>query len=325
MLTNPSARLNRERRWVRKICLASASLCGPIWVTETKARIFEDMSERRLVDLHVHTTASDGTLSPEEVVREAYEIGLAGVGIADHDTIDGLVPAMNAGNKLGIVVVPGVEINTDYGKDELHMLGYYIDPNSAYIRERLQQLRSARADRAAKIVDKLKAIGVNISMDRVRELADGGAIGRPHIARAIVEAGYASSMNAAFGKYLVRDAPGYVPRYKLTPFEAIEIIRQSGGVAVLAHPGLSHHDELIPELVRAGLEGIEVYHSDHTPLQSRHYLKVAEKYNLIPTGGSDSHGPNNIKTIEIGSVTVDIEIVKRLQARASKPSMTDCR
>lgn len=291
---------------------------------DTIAGICEDMSERRLVDLHVHTTASDGTLSPDDVVKEACRIGLAGVGITDHDTIDGLIPAMNAGTKLGIVVVPGVEINTDYGKEELHMLGYYIDPNSDYLRERLQQLRSARADRASKIIEKLDAIGVHISMDRVRELAGGGAIGRPHIARAIVEAGYASSMNAAFGKYLVRDAPGYVPRYKLTPLEAIEIIHQSGGVAVLAHPGLSHHDELIPELARAGLEGIEVYHSEHTPLQSRHYLKVAERYNLIPTGGSDSHGPNNIKTIEIGSVTVDIEIVKRLQARASSISMPDC-
>jgi predicted metal-dependent phosphoesterase TrpH len=276
------------------------------------------MNKQQRVDLHVHTSASDGTLSPAEVVQEAKQIGLAGVGIADHDTVDGLGPAISAGRELGIVVVPGVEINTDYDNEELHMLGYFIDPDSEYLRDRLQYLRSARADRAIKIVERLKELGVHISIEKVREFAGGGAIGRPHIARAIVEAGYAPSLSAAFGKYLVRGAPAYVPRYKLTPFEAVEIIHNAGGVAVFAHPGLAHHDELIPELVKVGLEGIEVYHTEHTPAQSAHYLRLAEKYNLVPTGGSDSHGPNNIKTVEIGSVTVDIEVVEKLQYLAQK-------
>lgn len=277
------------------------------------------MTDRTRADLHVHTTASDGTLTSEEVVREAARIGLAAVGIADHDTILGLGPGLAAGNEVGVIVVPAVEINTDFGKDEMHMLGYYIDPESKSLAEHLETLRNGRLDRGRKIVGKLNEVGVNISMDRVVEIAGSGSIGRPHIARAIVEAGYARTMEGAFGRYLIRGKPTYVPRYKLTPFQAMEIIREAGGVAVLAHPGTHKHDELIPKLVEAGLQGLEVYHTDHSSFQARRYAEIARRYDLIPTGGSDSHGPNNIKTVEIGSVTVDISVVDRLKEARGNP------
>ena len=271
------------------------------------------MTNRQEADLHVHTTASDGTLTPGQVIHEAVKASLAAVGIADHDTVDGVAEALGAGLSAGIMVVPAVEINTDFDEGEIHILGYYIDYESTTLRERLESLRTARIERARRIVDRLNELGLKVGMDRVKEVAADAPIGRPHIARAIVKAGYAPTVSSAFGKYLVRGAPAYIPRYKLTPFQAIEIIHDAGGAAVFAHPGLSHHDELIPKLVDAGLQGIEVYHCDHSKSQSAHYLEVAHRYNLIPTGGSDSHGPNNIKTVAIGSVRVDISIAYRLR------------
>ena len=274
-----------------------------------------NMSKQR-ADLHVHTTASDGTLTPEQTVREAARIGLGAVGIADHDTVDGIAPGIAAGRQLGVIVVPAVEINTDFGKDEIHILGYYIDYKSPALNAHLSRLRNERAERGRRIVERLNEMGLNVNLDRVFQIAGKGSVGRPHIARAIVEAGYASSMNGAFGKYLIRGAPAYVPRHKLTPSQAIDIIREAGGVAVLAHPGNSKCDELIPELVKAGLQGIEAYHTDHSSAKTRHYIEIARRYGLVATGGSDSHGPNNLKTVPIGHVTVDLTVVDKLRELA---------
>lgn len=276
------------------------------------------MTRREVADLHVHTTASDGTLTPEQVVQEAVRVGLAAVAIADHDTVGGVESALAAGRQLGIIVVPAVEINTDYADDEIHLLGYYIDHESPALSAHLERLRAERLERGRRIVQRLNELGRKISMERVMEIAGGGAIGRPHIARAIAEAGYASSIGAAFGKYLVRGAPAYVERHKLTPFQAIEIIHEARGVAVLAHPGNSKHDELIPDLVDGGLQGIEAYHADHSPTQARHYVEIARRYDLIPTGGSDSHGPNMLKTVAVGRVTVEIAVVHRLKELARR-------
>lgn len=267
-------------------------------------------------DLHVHSTASDGTLTPAQLVEEAASAGLAGLGITDHDSICGLEEGLAAGERCGLVVVPGVEINTDYGKDELHMLGYYFDLESTSLNAHLKILRDARFERGVEMVKRLNTLGINISMDRVEEIAGYGSIGRPHVARAIVEAGYTRTLNGAFGKYLVRGTPGYVARYKLTPFEAVQIIREAGGVAVLAHPGHSKHDELIPQLVDAGMQGIEATHTDHSSGQRRIYLKMAKKYGLIATGGSDFHGPGMVKSIPIGNATVEFEVVARLKELA---------
>ena len=250
-------------------------------------------------DLHIHTTASDGTLTPEQVVREAARIGLGAVGIADHDTVGGIETGLAAARETGIIFVPAVEINTDYGKDEVHVLGYFVDHQSPSLNAHLQRQRNARLERGKRMVERLNELGVNISFERVQEIAGGGAIGRPHIARAIVEAGYASLLNEAFGKFLIRGAPAYVARHKLTPFQAIEMVLEAGGVAVLAHPGIHKHDELIAKLIEAGMRGIEAYHTEHSSVQAAHYVEVARRYNLIVTGGSDSHGPNNLKTVAI--------------------------
>jgi 3',5'-nucleoside bisphosphate phosphatase len=276
------------------------------------------MTPRPLADLHVHTTASDGVLTPAQVVREVVAAHLMAVAISDHDTIEGIDPAIEEAAKVGVIVVPAVEINTDFGKDEVHILGYYIDHRSSELRAHLEHQRRGRLERAERMVDRLNEIGVRISMARVLEIAGSGAIARPHIARAIVEAGYASNMNGAFGRYLIRGTAGYVPRSKLTPFQAIEIIRGSKGVAVFAHPGDSKHDEMIPQLVDAGLQGIEAYHTDHSFHQRRRYVKLAQQYGLIATGGSDSHGPGLMKDIAIGQVTVGIEVVDRLRELAGR-------
>lgn len=267
-------------------------------------------------DLHVHTTASDGTMTPTWVVEMAANIGLGAVGIADHDTMGGIKEALDAGRRRNIILVPGVEINTDFGKHELHILGYFIDPDSSYLHDKLDYLRSERMTRGIRIVERLNQIGLKISMDRVKEIADGAVIGRPHIGRAIVEAGYTGSLNSAFGKYLVQGTPGFIDRYKLTPIDAIQIVKASGGVAVMAHPAKTHDDEIIPELVKAGLQGLEAYHTDHTSQQRRRYIKMAKKYDLLVTGGSDFHGPDNMKDIEIGNAVCDLSVVQQLRELA---------
>ena len=228
-------------------------------------QIDEIPSERRpLADLHVHTTASDGTLTPVETVHAAASAGLMAVGISDHDTVAGVKDALEAGAEADVLVVPAIEINTDFGESEVHMLGYFIDIESATMLAHLVELREHRLERARLMVEKLNEIGVMVPFERVLEIAGTGSVGRPHIARAIVEAGGASGMNGAFGKFLVKGAPAYVPRFKLTPFQALDIIRSAGGVASMAHPGSSKHDELIPQLVAAGMQALECYHTPIT-------------------------------------------------------------
>jgi hypothetical protein len=264
-------------------------------------------------DLHVHTSASDGRLSSEGVVELAASLELAGIGITDHDTVAGILPALAAGERVGITVVPGIEINTDFGKTDVHILGYYIDYESVELISHIESLRAARHERGERMVEKLNEIGVKIDFERVKEIAGSASLGRPHVARAIVEAGYTSGMNGAFGKFLVYGAPGYVPRSKLTPAEAVKIILAAGGVPVMAHPGQSKHDEIIPSLVEAGLQGLEAFHTDHSSVQRKHYVRLAKKLGLIATGGSDYHGPGMMKNIEIGNAVVGMDVVERLK------------
>ncbi len=272
------------------------------------------MLDHQRADLHVHTTASDGTLTPEEAVHEAARAGLYAIGIADHDSVDGIDRALAVAEDAGVVVVPGIEINTDVEKDELHILGYFVDHHSPVFREHVGKLKACRFDRGKAIVEKLNAVGVNISFQRVKEIADDASIGRPHVARAIVEAGYTGSINGAFGKYLIRGMPGYVERYKLTPVEAVKIVLEAGGVPVLAHPGHGKMAEpMLPELIEAGLRGLEAYHTDHDPKARKRFARMAECLGLIATGGSDSHGPGMVKDIRIGHATVGATAVVRLR------------
>lgn len=265
------------------------------------------------IDLHIHTTASDGSYTPEEVVERAKALGLTAIAITDHDTMDGVAAALKRGQELGLEVVPGIELNTDYQDIEVHMLGYYLDYTAPAFQAELVHLREARVNRMREMVQKLNAQGVKISYDRVRELAGEGSIGRPHLAKAIIEAGYAKDWDQVFQRMIGRECPAYVPRTKLTPPEAVKLILQFGGVPVLAHPGLNGLDEIILELVRAGLKGIEVYHYDHAEPAIKHYRKIAEKYKLLITGGSDCHGPGVKSGTRLGQVMLPDELLTGLK------------
>jgi predicted metal-dependent phosphoesterase TrpH len=265
-------------------------------------------------DLHVHTTASDGALTPTEVVLEAERVQLTAVGIADHDTVDGIDEALTVAEDCTVEVVPAIEISATHNTTEVHILGYFIDHHNEQLVEEMRFLRKARLERARLMVEKLRSIGVPVEFDRVVEIARGGAIGRPHVARAIYEVGAASSLDAAFGKFLQAGGPAYVPRPKVTPGHAIDLIIHAGGVPCCAHVAKLRHDELILKLKDVGLAGIEVYHPDHPPAAIRFYKRFAERHGLIAVGGSDAHYLPGSVSSGIGSVVVGYDVVERLKS-----------
>jgi len=260
------------------------------------------------VDLHLHSTISDGTWTPEQIVAEARRLGMLAISIADHDHLGGVEPAVRAAAGSGIEVIPAVEINTDHCDTDVHILGYHIDPTHQPLNRELARVRDARLERNRRILKRLEALGCAIEEQRVIELADGGSVGRPHIAAALVESGYVGTQAEAFDRWLARDRPGFVERYRLEPAQAIAHIRKAGGVAVLAHPAKVRNDQLIPALIEQGLRGIEAYHYDHTAAQARHYVTLAEQLDLLITGGTDSHGPNADRPVAMGSVPVPEEV-----------------
>lgn len=271
-----------------------------------------------MADLHTHSNASDGALTPTALVRAAAEFGLAAVAITDHDTMEGVEEALAAGSEIGIEVIPGIEISTlGPGNVEVHMLGYYLDHRYQALSELLKLLRESRLDRGRKMVEALNNVGVMVSLDRLMEIAQGGAVGRPHVAKAIIEIGAAASMDSAFGRYLVEGAPAFVDRYKVEPADAVRLIREAGGVASCAHVAKLNRDDLLLELAREGMEAIEVYHPDHPSAGVRYYQRFAAKNGLIATGGSDAHCFIGGKTTTVGCVTVSYSAVQELKDRAA--------
>lgn len=255
-----------------------------------------------LVDLHVHTTASDGTMSPGELVSYAKTRGVSVLGITDHDTISGLNEAEKAGRMLGVEIVPGIEISVDYSKD-MHILGYYIN-DSVKLKERLSVINNNRKTRNLKIIAKLKNSGMDISWEEVEETAKGENVGRPHIAMVMAAKGYVKSIEQAFAQYLARGRAAYEERGKLSPGDGMNMIIEAGGIPVLAHPRYlqlekTELEHLIVQLKEYGLAGIEAYYSMNSSEETETYLKLAQKFNLIPTGGTDFHGGNKPE-IEIG-------------------------
>jgi len=263
-------------------------------------------------DLHLHSTASDGAYSPAQLVKMALAKGLGAISLTDHDSTEGIDLALQAAQGTLLEVIPGVEISAEVGSQESHILGYYIDHRAEPLQERLKAIRDFRRHRAWKMLERLKDLGMPLNRERVAEIAGGGSIGRPHIARAMMEKGYVSSTTEAFVNYIGRNGPAYVPRYKITPLEATQMILEAGGLPVLAHP--LEVLPLLPELAAAGLVGLEAYYGQYSPEQRDDLARWAEKYGLIATGGSDFHGPGILETPDLGEVWIPEEVVARLRA-----------
>ncbi|MDR7464284.1 MAG: PHP domain-containing protein [Armatimonadota bacterium] len=268
------------------------------------------------IDLHTHTVASDGLLTATQLVGLARRWGVGILAVADHDSTESVEEAVRAGREVGIEVIPAVELNTDVPQTEVHILGYFIDHRLEWLQALLRRLREGRLHRAQRMVEKLAALGAPIRLERVLALAGGGAVGRPHVARALVEAGHVSETAEAFARYIGRNGPAYVERLKVAPAQAVEIIRRAGGVAVLAHPGWLGDETMVEELLSAGLEGIEAYYPDHTPAMVERYLQIARSRGLLVTGGTDFHGGDLATRLPPGSQYVPPEAVDRLRERA---------
>ena len=273
--------------------------------------------ERR-IDLHLHTFHSDGTFSPAEVVRRAKEAGLSAISVTDHDTVDGIPMARQAAGE-ELEVVPGVEMTVVFRERELHILGYGVRIEHSEFTGLLDRLKQRRVERIKKMIEKVRARGAEVTLEDVMAIAGPGSVGRPHLAEAMVRKGFVKSLKEAFERYLADDAPCFVRDATLTVQEAVRMIRAAGGVAVLAHPNHLVEDEWIPELVEAGIQGIEVYHSDHPPAVAEKYRRMAEERDLLITGGSDCHGLRRQKGPLIGSVSVPYERLDRLREAFESP------
>ena len=272
------------------------------------------------VDLHIHSTASDGRLSPEDVIYKSAELGLSIIAITDHDTVDGIAPALAAAKAFPqLKVIPGVEISTDVPQGEIHVLGYFIDYTNHELEATLRRFRSSRLQRAQGMIAKLRNLGIHIEWQRVQEIAGTGSFGRPHLAQAMLEKGYIGSFKEAFIKYLGRDGPAYVEREKMTPAEAVELILLASGLPVLAHPlTINDLETMIVELKAAGLVGIEAYYDGYTADEINKLVSLAKRYNLIATGGSDYHGLDASTETMIGGANVPMESAEQLMALAEQ-------
>jgi len=272
------------------------------------------------VDLHLHSTASDGRFSPAELVHKALERGLTVIALADHDSVDGISPALEAARAFPqIRVIPAVEINTDVPQGEAHILGYFIDYSNHELKTTLEKMRRSRWERAQGMIAKLRGLGININWQRVKEIVGSSTIGRPHIALAMLEKGYITSIREAFSQYIGRDGPAHVERKKITPLKATELVLRTNGLPVLAHPlTVGDPEVMIIELKAAGLIGVEAYYDGYSSDEKRWLENLATKYNLITTGGSDYHGLDDSSETMIGGVEVPLEAVEQLMALAKQ-------
>ena len=257
------------------------------------------MSEK-WVDLHTHSTASDGTMTPLDLVRYASVKRLSAMALSDHDCVDGLDEAIEEGVRVGVEVIPSLEVSADYPGGTMHVLGFFVDHHQSDFQSQLKKLQDARNERNPKIVENLQKEGLEITMKEVVAASGGGLVGRPHFAKVLIDKGYVSTMPEAFDRYLKKGAPGYVEKFRFSPEDTINMIHGAGGVAVLAHPftlfkGSPNKpsevlETLLPTLTQFGLDGMEVLYSTYSDSQARYYRKLADKLDLLPSGGSDFHG-----------------------------------
>ena len=270
------------------------------------------------VDLHAHTTASDGSFTPRELVQEAARRGLRVLAVTDHDSTSGLAEALDeAARHPPLEIVPGIEINCDVEGAEIHILGYYVNYEATWFQDFCRAQREERRARVHRMAARLRELGMPIDPDEVLALVREGSAGRPHVAQAMVKRGYVKSVREAFDKYLAAGKPGHVPRQKLTPEDAVRLIRKAAGVPVFAHPGLSDRDEMIPGLIAAGLMGLECYYGEHSAVQTASYLQLCRDHNLVATGGSDFHGPR-VRAASLGVPAVPMAAWEDLKAKAAE-------
>ncbi len=268
------------------------------------------------IDLHTHSRASDGEFTPAEVAARARAAGLGVWGLCDHDTVAGLAEARTAADAHGLRLVSGIELSAFLDAKEIHLLGHFIDPSHPSLREFEDFLAARRRIRMHEIVAKLAPLGVAIRVEDIEKWSGGKTIGRPHVARAIVETGAVATVKEAFDRYLGEGRPAYVQRYRLEAEAAVRLVREAGGTTTVAHPGVSRLERRdLQRLRAAGADGLEVHHVDHVPSQREKYLRIAEELELVPTAGSDYHGVNVAPDRKLGDVTMPADDLARLEAR----------
>jgi predicted metal-dependent phosphoesterase TrpH len=268
-------------------------------------------------DLHLHSSFSDGTYSPEDIVSHARRLRLKAIALTDHDSVEGCVRAARGCEAAGIDFIAGTELTAEQEGNELHLLGYFIDTSNPRLLMQIGRFQAVRQNRIREMVARLNQLQVPLSAEQVFSLANCRSPGRPHVARALVQAGLCRSLDEAFERFLKKNRPAWVPKFKMGAADAIELIHQAGGVAVLAHPGLNRTDAVIPDMVAAGLDGIECFHTKHSTATAEHYLEIADKFHLLVTGGSDCHGLSKGKPL-IGTIKLPYQHVEKLRARASQ-------
>jgi predicted metal-dependent phosphoesterase TrpH len=265
-------------------------------------------------DLHLHTSFSDGTYSPEELAGHGHRVGLSAMALTDHDTLEGCARMATACANGGIEFVPGVELTAEHEGTELHLLGYFMDILHPRLLKEIEVFQGVRQNRIREMVARLNELGMPLRPEAVFALANCRAPGRPHVARALVQAGLCRSLDEAFLRFLRKDRPAWVPKHKMSATQAIALIHEAGGLAVMAHPGLNRSDRIIPDLVAAGMDGLECFHSKHSTAVAEHYLMLADQHHLLVTGGSDCHGMNKGQPL-IGSVKLPYRHVAMLKER----------
>lgn len=264
------------------------------------------------IDLHTHTRYSDGHYTPEELIIKAKENGIDVISITDHDTVDGISEAIEAGKKNGVEVIPGLEISSDIRDREVHLLAYFFDPLNKELEEYLKFFRAERIKRAVRIIEKLNALGLGLTIENVMEIAKNSAVGRPHIAKAMVKSGLVSNYFEAFSKYIGNGCPAYERKVHVSPRSAFKIISDAGGLSFIAHPG-NLPDTIMVELIEAGLDGIEVIHPSHLPHQVKHYRGIVNEYFLLESGGSDFHGGERNDYSNLGKFTVGYSKIEAMR------------
>jgi hypothetical protein len=271
----------------------------------------------KFADLHLHTNFSDGTFSPEELVLHAQKNSLACIALTDHDTVEGCARAAIACAAAQIEFIPGTELTAEHADTEVHILGFFLDTQNEKLLAEIAKFQAVRQNRIHEMAARINELGVPLKAEDVFALANCKSPGRPHVARALVKAGLVKNLDEAFERFLKKGRPAWVPKSKISALEAIELIHQAGGLAVMAHPGLNRTDEIIPSLVKAGMDGIECFHTKHSTAMSERYLMIAEKYHLLVTGGSDCHGFSKNKPL-IGTVKLPYEHVEKLKEKVEK-------